>query len=189
MSLARVCIWLARMLENGFIAWSAWADWGNTDTWRLAILHPMLSATSIRSLCTPSLCTPHGLHVHHMIFMYTTWSLCTPHDLYVHHTIIKTSTYHAYICYILCDGARKTWLRYKTLNSNPLHLWMLPKQQFSFWLFQNHVFTSYSSVIQVAFFFNIFAPEPKNSSSCLCISCQFFMDLALLLFYRHRPST
>ena len=95
---------------------------------------------------TWSPCTPY------MIFMYTTWSLCTPHDLYVHHTIIKTSTYHAYICYILCDGARKTWLRYKTLNSNPLHLWMLPKQQFSFWLFQNHVFTSYSSVIQVAFF-------------------------------------
>ena len=31
------CIWLARMLENGFIAWSAWADWGNTDTWCLAI--------------------------------------------------------------------------------------------------------------------------------------------------------
>ena len=84
---ARLHIWVVRMFKNGFIAWSAWADWGNTDTWRLAILHPMLSATSIRSLCTPSLCTPHGLHVHQMIFMYTTWYLCTPHGLYVHHII------------------------------------------------------------------------------------------------------
>ena len=77
---ARLHIWVVRMFKNGFIAWSAWADWGNTDTWRLAILHPMLSATSIRSLCTPSLCTPNGLYVHHMVYMYTTWSLCTPYD-------------------------------------------------------------------------------------------------------------